>query len=436
VAPTARGSAWTNWAGTQRCAPAEVVEVRGVEDVVAALRRAELSGAPVKPVGAGHSFTDIACTEGVQLRLDRFDRVIDCTDTTVTVEAGITLGRLGAELASRGLAMENLGDIAYQSLAGAISTGTHGTGLRKGGLPTQVVGLELVAADGSVLRCGPDLDRELFDCARVGLGALGVLTTVTLEVVPAFRLRAVEEPMRLPAVLEQLDELVEKNEHFEFFYVPHTDWCLTKRNNPTEDPPTGGRRRRLAERYLFENVVFGAACYAGRLRPSLVPRFARLAPASGRAEWVERSDKVFTSPRLVRFAEMEYAVPREAAAEVVTEIRRFIDRSGLAVSFPVEVRFAAADDICLSTAHGRETCYVAVHMFKGVPYEQYFRGVEAIASAVEGRPHWGKLHFQTAATLAPRYPGWERFAEARRRLDPEGRFANAYLDRVLGPPAG
>lgn len=427
---------WRNWARIQRCTPALVRSPASTEELVEVVTQAARAGRSVKPVGSGHSFTDIACTTGVQVRLDHYNRVLghDAQRGTVTVQSGITIAELGSELARRGLCMENLGDIAYQTISGAISTGTHGTGARLGGLATQVVGLDLVTGDGSVLRCTQEENGEVFSCGRVGLGALGILSTVTLACTPAFNLRAVEKPMKLPQVLSRLDELVDGNDHFEFFWIPHTDWCLTKANNRTEEPPTPGARwRELRERVLFENVAFGAVCFMGRLRPELIPRLATMAPGSGTTEYVERSDRVFTSPRWVRFSEMEYGVPRQAGPEVLERIRRLIDDQGLRISFPVEVRVTAADDIPLSTGQGRQSCYIAVHVYKGMPYEQYFRGVEAIMDSVGGRPHWGKLHYQTAATLAPRYAQWDRFQAVRRRLDPEGRFANAYTDRVLGP---
>ncbi len=427
---------WSNWAGNQRCAPATVARPRSLDQVIDAVRTAASADQRIKVAGTGHSFTDIACTSGLQLSLERMNRVLDHDPvaSTVTVEAGISLRRLNEELAQLNMALPNLGDISYQSLAGTVATSTHGTGIRHGGLATRVIGVQLVSADGSVVSCSAGEEPDLLDAARVSLGALGVITSITLSTVPAFNLRAVEEPMRLDDVLGSLDEMVGSNDHFEFFWVPHTPWALTKRNNRTEEPPSpGGRWRAVRDRMLLENLAFGAVCRLGRAVPEWVPALARAVPSSGRTEFVDRSDKVFTSPRWVRFCEMEYAIPKERARQAVTMVRDLVEDSGLMVSFPVEVRFSAPDDIALSTASGRESCYVAVHMYKGVAYEQYFRAVEQIMAGFGGRPHWGKLHFQEAADLAPRYPGWERFRTARRRLDPEGRFSNDYTDRVLGP---
>jgi L-gulonolactone oxidase len=274
----------------------------------------------------------------------------------------------------------------------------------------------------------------VFAAARVGVGALGLISTVTLATVPAFDLHVVEEPLRLDAVLEALDDHVGGADHFEFYWVPHTGWALTKTNNRTERARLPRPRwRAFRDDVLLSNVAFGAVCRLGRLRPSAIPRLARALPGTGRIEYVDRSDRVFASPRYVRFTEMEYAVPREAAVQVVRELRDMVKRSGLMISFPVEVRFVAADDIPLSPSSGRDTCYVAVHMYQGMENHQYFSAVEDIMRAVGGRPHWGKLHFQTAETLAPRYPRWAEAQTVRRRLDPEGTFANTYTDRVLGP---
>lgn len=429
---------WTNWAGNQRCAPSGVARPRSVDELVTVVKQAQASRRRVKVVGSGHSFTDIACTDGTLVHLDAYNQVlgVDTSDPghpLITVQAGIRLRDLNDALAARGLALPNLGDIAYQSVSGAMSTSTHGTGAKLGGLATQIRAVELVSADASVHNLSRDDDPEAFQAAKVSLGALGIVSTYTLECVPAFNLRAVEEPMRADEMLDRIDELVDGNEHFEAYWVPHTGWALTKSNNSTTAPVAPrGRAKGFMERVLLENVAFGALCRVGRWRPEWIPTLARVIPSTGRSEFVDRSDRIFTSPRMVHFYEMEYAIPRAAGADAVRELRRFVAASGLRLSFPVEIRFAAADDIFLSTANGRESCYIAVHVYKGMPYEQYFRGVEAIMNAVGGRPHWGKLHFQTAASLASRYPDWERFAMVRKRLDPEAMFANPYLDRVLG----
>jgi FAD-linked oxidoreductase len=364
--------------------------------------------------------------------LDRLHRVLDVDPASglVRVEAGITLHVLRERLAALGLALENLGDVDAQTLAGALATGTHGTGARLRNLGAAVVGMQVVSAAGEVL----ELDGgDLLRAARVSVGALGVVTEVTLRCVPAFTLRGVDAPAPLDEVLATVDERAAAHRHFELYVFPHARTALTRTNDVVDEPPQPrGRGRAYAEDVLLTNHVLHAVCLAGRAVPRAIPALNRFAArAAGSRVRVDRSDRVFASPRLVRFTEMEYALPRAALADALPVIKATAERHP--VNFPIEVRFVAGDDALLSPAFGRDTAYVAVHAFRGMPWGPYFRAVEEIAEALGGRPHWGKRHFQTAATLAPRYPGWERFGAVRAELDPAGLFANAYTDRVLGP---
>ena len=428
---------WSNWAGNQSCAPIAIERPSTEDDVVRIVRDAAAHDRRVKVVGAGHSFTGIACTDGHLIDLHDYGRVLgeDRAAGTVTVEAGITLSKLSDELDARGYALENMGDIAYQSIAGATSTATHGTGTRFGNLATGIVGLRLVTADGCIVDCSRSENPEIFDVARVGLGALGVVSTVTLKPCPAFRLHAVEAPIPVDEVLADFAGFMASADHVELYWVPGTRWALTKRNTRTQDPPQPrSRAKELLDDVVLSNGSFGLVCRVGRRFPRAIPRLAKHFPsASAHRDYIDRSDKVFTSPRMVRFVEMEYAIPAEAVPEALNRVRALVERLGVPISFPVEVRVVAPDDIPLSTAHGRATGYIAVHVYRGTPYDQYFQGVEAIMNDYAGRPHWGKLHFQTAATLAPRYERWDDFQAVRATLDPTGRFANPYLDRVLGP---
>jgi L-gulonolactone oxidase len=437
---TAGRLAWRNWGGNQTCSPLSLERPRSESEIIELVQAAAERGERVKVFGAGHSFTDIACTEGRLVSLEGYDRVldVDAGAATIKVEAGITIARLGETLEGYGLAQPNLGDVAYQSIAGAISTATHGTGARLGNIATQVKAISLVTADGGLLECTADRDPDVFAAARVGLGALGVVSTVTLQCVPGFTLRSVQTPRGLDEVLEQIDELTAQNDHFEFFWVPHSDRVLAIANNRTEAPPDPpGRLSAYFNDMLMENHAFGLLQRVGRARTNWIPGLGRLtARLLSSREVVDRSHRVFANERLVRFVEMEYALPREALAAAVHEVRSMIEQKGLRISFPVEVRVAAGDDIWLSTATGRDTCYVAVHVFQGLPFEAYFREVEAIMNGHDGRPHWGKMHFQTAASLRPKYPRWDDFIRVRDRLDPEGRFSNDYLDRVLGGAPG
>ena len=416
-----------NWSGSQRCSPARMLHPRTRGEVAKAV--VEGPG-PVRVAGAGHSFSGGVATDATLLSLDALDRVLDVSGELVRVEAGIRLHTLSRELLMRGLAMPNLGDIDVQSLAGALSTGTHGTGARLPVLPAAVESVELVLADGSerVIDGG-----EALAAARISLGALGVVVAVTLRCVPAFRLHGVDAPQPLEEVLDELGERADAHDHFEFWTFPHSGIALTRTNDRTDAPPSRpGRVRVYASDVLMDNHALYAVSRAARAFPRAIPVLNRFAAsAASRRERVDWSHAVFASPRLVRFEEMEYAVPRERAAEAVRAVKAILERHP--VSFPIELRFVRGDDILLSPASGRDSAYLAIHLFEGMPYEAPFREVEALlGSEFEGRPHWGKRSFLDAAALAPRYPGWNAFQRVRRELDPGGSFANDWVRHVLG----
>lgn len=402
-----------------------------------AVRRAAADGLRVKTAGSGHSFTAIAATDGLLIRPDLLTgiRRIDRSAMTVTVESGTPLKRLNTALAREGLSLANMGDIMEQTVAGAVSTGTHGTGRDSASLSAQITAVELVTADGTLLTCSREENPDVLAAVRVGLGALGVITAVTFAVEPLFLLRAREEPMSFDRVTAEFDALHAENEHFEFYWFPHTGNCNTKRNNRSAGPadPPGALSGWFEDEFL-SNGLLQAAGLLGRAVPAAIPPMARVASRALSARtYTDIPYKVFTTPRRVRFVEMEYAVPREAAVTALREVRAMIERSPLKVGFPVEVRTAPADDIALSTASGRETAYIAVHLFRGTPHRSYFTAVERIMTAHEGRPHWGKLHTRDAEYLARAYPRHGEFTALRDRLDPERRFGNDHLRRVLGP---
>ncbi|MFB0615470.1 D-arabinono-1,4-lactone oxidase [Streptomyces sp. AGS-58] len=431
-----KNGTWRNWGGNVSARPVRQVTPASVEELTAAVRRAREDGLKVKAVGSGHSFTSIAATDGVLIRPQLLTgiRDIDRTSMTVTVEAGTPLKRLNAALAREGLSLTNMGDIMEQTVSGATSTGTHGTGRESGSIAAQIRALELVTADGSVLTCSEQENPDVFAAARVGLGALGIVTALTFAVEPLFLLTAREEPMPLERVLAEFDQLWAENEHFEFYWFPHTGSTNTKRNNRSAGPERPvGRLAGWFEDEFLSNGVFQVAQWAGRAAPATVPAIARISSRALSARtYTDIPYKVFTSPRRVRFVEMEYAVPRAALTDTLRELKAVVDRSGLRVSFPVEVRTAPADDITLSTASGRDSAYIAVHMFRGTPYQAYFTAAERVLTAHEGRPHWGKVHTRDADYLARVYPRFGEFTALRDRLDPERLFQNDYVRRVLG----
>jgi L-gulonolactone oxidase len=431
-----KNGTWRNWGGNVAARPAREVTPATVEELAAAVLRAAEDGLPVKAVGTGHSFTSIAATGGVLIRPELLTgiRDIDRQAGTVTVLAGTPLKRLNLALAREGLSLTNMGDIMEQTVAGATSTGTHGTGRDSGSIAAQITALEMVTADGSVLTCSAEENPEVFAAARIGLGALGIVTAITLAVEPVFLLHAREEPMPLDRVLAEFDELWAENEHFEFYWFPHTGSTTTKRNNRSAGPerPVSPLKGWFEDEFL-SNGVFQAANWVGRAAPAAIPAIARISSkALSARSYTDIPYKVFTSPRRVRFVEMEYAVPREAVVDTLRELKAMVDRSPLRISFPVEVRTAPADDITLSTASGRDSAYIAVHMFRGTPYQRYFTAAERIFTAHEGRPHWGKVHTRDAEYFAGVYPRFGEFTALRDRLDPERRFRNDYLRRVLG----
>lgn len=427
------GSTFSNWAGNQVATPLSIEAPTTEDELVAIVRRAAETERTVKAVGAGHSFTDIALTNGVLLNLSGYDQVLSVDGALVTVQAGIRLHALAEILAEHHLALPNLGDIDVQSVAGALSTGTHGTGLGYNAIASAVVGLRVIDGEGYART----LEGEDLRVGRVGLGVAGLISTVTLECVPAFWLHAIEKSAPLAQVLDEFDDWAGETDHTEFFWLPHTDQALTKRNTRLDSGPsrTGGAKRtfRRIETELTENALFDVMCRVGRARPHLAEKLTKtMAAGSTERDYVAPSWEVFATPRRVRFVEMEYAVPRDRWKAAFNEVRGLLDVIDVPVFFPIEVRVLGADDAAMSMATGRDSVFIAVHQYKGMEYERYFRGVESIMKRYEGRPHWGKLHFRSADDLAPVYPEIDRFRDLVHRLDAPGTFRNSYTDRVLG----
>lgn len=430
---------WSNWSGLEHAAPHRDVTPTDTGAVVAAVQEARAAGRTVKMVGTGHSFTGIAAPEDAVLRPDRMRGIlsVDRVAMTVTALAGTQLKVLNAELARMGLTLHNMGDIAEQTLAGATSTGTHGTGGVTAGLAAQVTGLELVTGTGDLLRADAAENPDVLDVARLGLGALGIITSVTFAVEPLFLLEASERPATWAEGVAGFDELVEDNHHCDMYWFPHTDRMLLKTNNRLDADPSTARplsrpREWFDDRFL-SNTLFGALHGVTNRVPGVVPRLNRMTSRMLTARsYSDVAHRVFTTERSVVFREMEYAVPRAAGMAALAEARRVIDASDWRITFPVEIRYARADDVPLSTAYGRESVYLAFHTHRDVDHTAYFREVEAVLRHHDGRPHWGKIHTRTADHLAPAYPRFGDFLALRDRLDPDRVFANAYLRRVLG----
>src|SRR3954452_24255671 len=428
---------WVNWAGDQSCRPARIVRPANRDELSEAVAAAAAAGEKVRVAASGHSFTEAALTEGTMVRLEALSGILDADRGSgmVRVGGGKVLADLHEQLAGLGLAMENLGDIDRQTIAGAISTGTHGTGAGLRNISAQVEGLELVLGDGSVRHLDAATDPELLRAARVGVGELGAISAVTLRCVAAFTLLRVDAPHPREEVLDSFSARAVTHEHFELFTFPYSDLALVLERNRTEEPPRPrGRAGSYLNDIVLEHWALEALSVTGKAIPRLIPALSRLAGrlASG-SRTSDRSDRVFVNERRVRFTEMEYALPREHGPEAARRVVEWVRANRYPVFFPIEMRVSAGDDASLSPAHERDTAYIAVHQYRGMEWSPYFEGAEAIMDDYGGRPHWGKRHSQTAATLAERYPAWEEFQRARDTLDPGRVFTNDYTQRVLGP---
>lgn len=422
-----------NWARTVSWRPARVGRPASVDDVVAAVDEARRRGEEVRAIGSGHSFTPLVATSGTTLVLDRLSGLVksEPVERRATLRAGTKLHEVGPLLDRHGLAMENLGDVDRQALAGALLTGTHGTGERLGILATQVVGMRMVTGRGDVIEL-TEQEPELLAAARVSLGLLGIVTDVTLRVVPRFHLRYLAERRSLDDVLADLDRAVSEHRHFEFFWLPHSGYVQAKVHDVTDDPPTS-RGWRHANEVVLENVALLTLSEIVRTFPALAPRIGRLSGRLvGRVEGVDVSHRVFANRRWFRFNEMEYNVPRASLPGVLTELRSLIERQRLPVHLPIEVRFVAGDDAWLSPAFARDSAYVAVHTYEGQAFRRYFLAAEEILAAHAGRPHWGKVHSLSPVALRARYPRWDEFLRVRAELDPDGVFLSPYLRGLFG----
>lgn len=381
---------WTNWSGSVVCQPRQMATPASEHELQALIAQCAERKQRVRVVGSGHSFTPICATNETLISLDHLSGVesIDPSQGVATIRGGTKIHDLGEPLWNAGWALANQGDVDVQSLAGAVSTGTHGTGATLGNLSAQVVGLRLVTAAGELLAIEEDRDPQLLAAARVSLGMLGVISAIRMKLVPAYNLH--ERLWRGPIddCLAQLDELIATNRHFEFFWYSATDLAHMKALHPAAGPTA-------------EPLPEG--------------------------ERIDRSCRIFPTVRSNRFNEMEYAVPAEAGPDCFRALRELMRTRHPDVAWPVEYRTLAADDSLLSAAQGRPTVTLSIHQGADLPYQQFFADAEAIFRDHHGRPHWGKIHSLAAGQLQTLWPGWEPFQQTRRRLDPTELFLNDYL---------
>jgi len=424
------GHLWQNWSGSVQARPRQIVRPNTIDELAKLLGSYSAGGRHLRVVGAGHSFTPLVESNDILLSLDRMQGVeeVDREEMTVTVLGGTRLKELGEQLHMFGLAQENLGDIDLQTIAGAISTGTHGTGTRFGSISTQVVGLTLVTAAGDVLECSPERDPDLFKAAQVSLGTLGVIAKVKLRVVPAKRLQLRSERAQLRDCLNNLERYKQENSHFTFFWLPYTDTVRVKFMNETKAEATESKWWGTFNDIVVDNGVTWLLSECCRMVPAWSAAISNIsARIITPVNKVDYSQRLFAMTLLVRVQAMEYMIPVDSFPKVMAEIKECIERERFAVHVPIECRFVHSDDIWLSPAYQRESASVAVHMYKGMPYQEYFQQMEEIFRRYQGRPHWGKMHAQDAASLAKLYPHWYDFQRVRAMLDPQGMFLNEYM---------
>ena len=436
-----QGGRWQNWSGSVQGQPRQVVMPGSINELKQRVGVYARDGRHVRVVGSGHSFTPLVQSDDVLMSLDNLQGIesIDAERGTATVLGGTKLKLLGETLLAHGLAQENLGDIDVQSIAGAISTGTHGTGINFGSLATQIEGMTLVSAAGELLECSPEQHPDIFKAAQVSLGALGVIASVRLRVVPAKVLHYQGLRKKLSDCLDHLEQYRQENTHFEFFWFPYTGWVQAKFINPSSEAPGKHTLWGTLNKIVLENWVYGSLCAVSRAIPGFAKSVCKISGNSiANVDEINYSHRLFSTPRMVRFQEMEYNIPAEHTRAVIGEIQQCIEQHQFAVNFPLECRFVHSDDIWLSPAYQRESAYVAVHMYRGMPYHSYFSHIEEIFKRHQGRPHWGKMHTRTAQELAALYPHWHDFRRVRASLDPNGVFLNDYLRALFdadGPVA-
>lgn len=430
----AQQTPWRNWSGAVRFAPQECVAPTTIEALQSVVSTAAAAGRCIRVAGSGHSFVPLVHTPDTLLSLENLSGVESIGDDHATIWAGTQLKPLGKTLAGRGYGMLNLGDINKQALAGAVATGTHGTGLTLGSISSQVQGLSLVLANGERLDCSATDNPEVFAAARVALGALGVMARITIKLNKAYKLRLIKQAMPLDECLARANELARSHRHFEFYWIPHSQQTLVKLMDPTDEAESGTLLTSLTE-LVLENGVFGAISRVARMNPRWAPAMARMIAATTKGDdgsMVADCHRAFSTLRLVRFQEMEYELPAERGPDALRELAAFVEHKKILVHFPVEFRYVAADDIWLSPFYQRDCVAISVHQYVGMDHEAYFRGAEAIFRNHGGRPHWGKMHTLTARELAPLYPRWDDFLAVREKLDPRGSFLNPYLRQLFG----
>jgi FAD-linked oxidoreductase len=420
---------WSNWSGSVAASPRLIARPRDAGALAALVGQAS----KVRVVGAGHSFMPLCETSDLLLNLSDYEGAIEIAADrkTVWAPAGWSLKRLTAALWAEGLSLINQGDIDPQSLAGAISTGTHGTGAELGSLSTQACGFRLMAADGKLVECGPDLNPDLYQAQRLSLGLLGVAVEIRIHVVPAYHLEERVERRPLAEVAERLDELAAATRHMEFFVFPYSDDVIFKTLHPVAPEAADRPAREIGE---DSEAAFKAICDLCAALPVLTPSLQRLmmrtmAKPSRR---VGPAHQIFPSERNIRFEEMEYELPRAAGLPTLKAAMSHIRKRRLPITFPFEFRLAAGDDIWMSPFNAGPGASISFHQYAKMPWRPAFQEMEAVLADGAGRPHWAKRHTLTTADVHRLYPRAGDFVTTCKTWDPTGKFANTHLSQLFG----
>ena len=423
-----------NWSGYLKWTPSNVYLPNTEEEIKQVVLKALNEKKKVRIIGSGHSFTPLSLTDDFLISLDNYQGIIhiDKEKLTATVKAGTKLHLLNELLFEQGLAMPNMGDINQQSIAGAISTGTHGTGTAFGNISTQISKIKFANGKGEIVSCSETDKPELFKAAQVSLGSFGIITEITLKCVPTYKLELVIKKAKLDTVLQTYQELNEQYRNFEFYWFPNTPYVMLKLVNLTDDVPDKSTFSNYVQEMLLENYTFKIACEVSKMFPSLTRKISGIAADTiGKHRKVNHSHKVFITPRLVRFNEMEYNIPVEAYKEVKRDIVNWINKNNTTVLFPLENRFVQGDDIYLSPAYKRDSAYIAAHVYNKKEPTKYFKALEEIFSAYNGRPHWGKMNTLTYELAQKKYPMFDTFTKLRAEQDPDQTFLSDYLKTLF-----
>ncbi|XP_046559639.1 L-gulonolactone oxidase-like [Haliotis rubra] len=431
---------FTNWATTYSCRPELYFEPETTDEIRQILAFAQEKGKKVKVVGYGHSPSDIACTTDYMISLSRYNKVmkVDKDSLQVTVQGGCLVRDLNRNiLPSHGMAFSVLGTVSELTVAGVISTGTHGTGAKFGTVSSFVVAMEIMTASGEILEISAEKNKELFPAATLSLGSFGIILTVTFQCEPAYNLHQKQYPAKLDQVLENLNTYVTSSDHFRFFWFPHTDDVVCYHANRTKEEPRvkGSWFWDMLVGYYILQILYLLSTFLSCLVP-YINRFFYHTLYSSCAEKIDRSDKIFNFNCLFKQYVMEWAIPRDKTAVVLFELRNWILQSRFPAHFPVEVRFVKGDNIYLSPVHGWDACYINIIMYrpfnKFVPNDKYWSAFQKIVMEAGGRPHWAKDHKLGREDFLKLYPKFETFCKIRESLDPNGMFLNSNMERVFG----